>query len=202
MYFQAGLGRYWRQEVVGGYHYVTPNYYALLGRTQRLIATGTVSNNPWTLSTAGIQYILPTNADSLNVNNSVSIGGSITMNPAPTGVGGVYFDDSVVGVGTLIIQAGGSSGQDFGVGRDLGVVRDAYIDGDIIGFGGSITGYNIVATPVLLSNYVNATEVNTPGITTAAGGFSTGDAPVSFSIVGSTITLSVAGIGSTTLTLA
>ena len=117
--------------------------------------------------------------DDINASGSVSIGGSLTMQPAPTGDGGVYFDNSVVGMGTALIFDSASVGGDLGVGNSLGVVGDAYLDGNIIGFGGTISGYNDIASPLIRANLVSTLEVATNfisagdaefvGVITAAG---------------------------------
>ena len=111
----------------------------------------------------------------LTVNGGVSFGGSITQEKLPTGAGGVYFDNSVVGVGTLL-ATDASVNRNLGVGNSLGVAGDAYIDGSIIGFNsGSISGYNQITTPnlgvtgVATIGYANVTDLNVSGVATVAG---------------------------------
>ena len=127
--------------------------------------------------------------DEINASGSVSIGGSLTMEPAPTGEGGVYFDNSVVGMGTALIFDSASVGGDLGVGNSLGVVGDAYLDGNIVGNGGTISGYNDIASPLIRANLVSTLEVATNFI-------SAGD----ISVVGVTTTsaLEVYGVGVST----
>ena len=76
------------------------------------------------------------------------------MEVAPSGVGGVYFDNSFVGVGTLLCN------DDAAIGGTLGVVGNANIDGNIVGNGGTISGYNDIATPLLRSNLVSSLQVD------------------------------------------
>ena len=127
--------------------------------------------------------------DEIDATGSVSIGGSLTMLPAPTGVGGVYFDNSVVGMGTALIFDSASVGGDLGVGNSLGVVGDSYLDGNIIGYGGTISGFNDIASPLIRANLVSTLEVATNFI-------SAGDAK----IIGVTTTgsLEIEGVGAAT----
>ena len=99
--------------------------------------------------------------DEINATGSVSIGGSLTMQPAATGEGGVYFDNSVVGMGTALIFDSASVGGDLGVGNSLGVVGDSYLDGNIIGAGGTISGFNDIASPLIRANLVSTLEIAT-----------------------------------------
>ena len=127
--------------------------------------------------------------DDINASGSVSIGGSLTMQPAPTGDGGVYFDNSVVGMGTALIFDSASVGGDLGVGNSLGVVGDSYLDGNVIGAGGTISGFNDIASPLIRANLVSTLEVATNFI-------SAGD----IAVVGVTTTasLEVYGVGVST----
>lgn len=99
---------------------------------------------------------------------SITIGGSITQLPVPTGQGGVYFDNSIVGVGTLIVQAGATVRGDVGVAGSIGVVGDALLDGNITGSGGTISGYSNIITPLL-----TATDINTDTLAGAVVGAGT-----------------------------
>ena len=129
---------------------------------------------------------------------SVSIAGSITLQPAPTGVGGIYFDDSTAGIGTLIVL------NDAGVNGNLGVVGDALIDGNIVGNGGTISGYNDIASPLVRANlvsslqvdcnFLNGADVSVVGVVTVAS-----DIVANGNIVGDTAT-NISGINSVTAT--
>ena len=134
--------------------------------------------------------------DDIDASGSVSIGGSLTMQPAPTGDGGVYFDNSVVGMGTALIFDSASVGGDLGVGNSLGVVGDSYFDGNIIGYGGTISGFNDIASPLIRANLTSTLEVATNfisagdakviGVTTTGSlevGITTGSPTTNYSVV-------------------
>ena len=56
------------------------------------------------VSSLGVVTATDLTLDDIYTNGSVSIGGSLTMRPTFAGNGGVFFDDSVVGVGTLLVN--------------------------------------------------------------------------------------------------
>ena len=96
----------------------------------------------------------------INANGSVSIAGSLTMEPAPTGDGGVYFNNSIVGVGTLIV------GDDVGIGGTLSMPGSAFIDGNITGLGGTISGYALVSALQVDTNFLNTLDLRAVGFAT------------------------------------
>jgi hypothetical protein len=71
----------------------------------------------------------------------------------------------------------------------------------------STISQGLTGTPNISVGVITATEVQVSsgasiaGIVTAIGGFSTGSSPITFTVIGSDLVISVAGIGSTTLTL-
>ncbi|AIX32466.1 baseplate wedge initiator [Synechococcus phage ACG-2014f] len=117
--------------------------------------------------------------DGLEVIGPVSFGGSITQLPLPTGQGGVWFDNSVVGVGTLLATNASISGL-LGVGNSLGVAGDAYIDGNIIGSGGTISNYNEIITPLLTATDIDAATLDVSGNVTIDGNVDLGDTSADF----------------------
>ncbi|AIX31607.1 baseplate wedge initiator [Synechococcus phage ACG-2014f] len=117
--------------------------------------------------------------DGLEVIGPVSFGGSITQLPLPTGQGGVWFDNSVVGVGTLLANDASINGL-LGVGNSLGVAGDAYIDGNIIGSGGTISNYNEIITPLLTATDIDAATLDVSGNVTIDGNVDLGDTSADF----------------------
>ena len=56
------------------------------------------------VSSLGVVTATDLTLDDIYTNGAVSIGGSLTMRPTFAGNGGVFFDESVVGVGTLLVN--------------------------------------------------------------------------------------------------
>ena len=149
----------------------------------------TVSGN---LNVVGIATVGTLSAGDISLNDinatgSVSIGGSLTMEPAPTGVGGVYFNNSIVGMGTALII------DDAGVGGNLSVVGGANIGGNIAGAGGTISGFSDITSPLVRSNLVSSLQVDTNYLNTyelLATGVSTFSNKI---LVGSGVTIHTSG---------
>ncbi len=74
-----------------------------VGTVNRLYVTtdADIGNN---LTVSGVITATDLTLDSIYTNGAVSIGGSLTMRPTFAGNGGVFFDESVVGVGTLLVN--------------------------------------------------------------------------------------------------
>lgn len=97
-----------------------------------------------------------------------------------------FLDDSGAGAETILgIQQNGS---EYGVGISTDIVCN------------NISAV-ISTLGVTTTTNLTAKQLNVSGITTSSGGISNGTNTLSFTVAGSNLTLTVAGVGSTTLKL-
>lgn len=85
----------------------------------------------------------------------------------------------------------------------VAISTDVTIGGQIMSDAIVGSGYSVgIGSTMPTSSLDVVGDIKATGIVTASGGFSNGSAPISFTVNGSNLTISVSGIGSTTLTLA